>query len=434
METDDILKALFEPKSVAVVGASKTPGKMGYEILTNLVRYGFSGPIYPINPKYSEIHDIRCYKTLLDVTEDIDLAIVAAPAERIPKIMGELGAKGIKATVVISGKRGHPSSLKIYESAKKHGIRILGPSSLGILHTKSHLNATLGPTDVLEGNVGLVMESRTLGMSLMGWATVQNVGLSAVVGLGDKLDIGEQEVLEYLVEDRSTKSVILQLENVNDRGDLERTLRDVISRKPLVILSSSAEVRQALKPMEEELPITDDVTSALDMALALTGRKAGGRKFMVTTNSGGAGKLFLGISMSSTLDLSPPSKDLIEEMRQFVPVEGDFSHNPVDLTGRASTDVYRGVLDVLMSSGDVDGVIALHCETALSDPSRFADMVSDIWNLYRKPLIPVIMGGERAFEAVSWLRKQGIPAYPTPSRAMRAVDSLIKWSLFSTNK
>lgn len=434
MEVDEVLKTLFEPKSIAIIGVSKTPGKMGYEVLTNLVKYGFPGPIYPVNPKYLEIHDIRCYKTVLDVTEDIDLALIASPAERIPKIMGELGARGVKVAVVMSGKRGHPSSREIYKSAKKHGIRILGPSSMGILHVKSRLNATLGLTDVLEGGVGLVTESRTLGMALMGWATVQNVGLSAAVGLGDKLDIKEQEVLKYLAEDESTKSIILQIDSINNWADLEGTMRDVASRKPLIILTSSAEVRHTLKPLEDRLSMTDDVTSALDIALALSGKKASGRRFVVVTNSGGAGKLFTGMSLDSDLNLSPPSEDLIEEMKQFVPAEGDIYQNPVDLTGRASTDVYRGVLDVLMSNDDVDGAVVLHCETAFSDPSSFADMMIDLWDIHRKPLIPVIMGGGRSSEAISRLRKAGIPAYPTPCRAVRAVNSLVRWSLFSTNK
>ncbi len=433
LSRNGILKTLFEPRSIAVIGVSKTPGKMGYEILTNLVKYGFPGPIFPVNPKYAEIHDIRCYKTVLDVTEDIDLAILVTPVERIPKIMGELGAKGVKVAVVISGKRGDPSSYEIYESAQKHGIRILGPSSMGIFHVKSRLNATLGPMEVLEGGVGLVTESRTLGMALMGLATVQGVGLSAVIGLGDKLDVGEREVLNYLVEDRSTKSLVLHIESVKDSDSLRDIIAEVARRKPLVVLTASDRVKEELKNLRDNLPITDDVITALDMALALSGKRIRGRSFIAVTNSGGAGKLLKGIASDSVLDLPKPGDDLIEEMRQFVPEGGDFSSNPVDITGRAGTDVYRGVLDVLMSRGDVDGVIALHCETALSDPMRFASMISDLWDLYDKPLIPVIMGGRRASEAVLTLRRRGIPAYPTPCRALRSADSLVRWSLFSTS-
>ncbi len=433
MSGDDTLKTLFEPRSIAVIGVSKTPGKMGYEILTNLVKYGFPGPIFPVNPKYTEIHDIRCYKTVLDVTEDIDLAILVAPVERIPKIMGELGAKGVKVAVVISGKRGDPSSYEIYESAQRHGIRILGPSSMGIFHVKSRLNATLGPMEVLEGGVGLVTESRTLGMALMGLATVQGVGLSAVIGLGDKLDVGEREVLSYLAEDRSTRSLMLHIESVKDSGSLENTISEVARRKPLVVLTASDHVKEELNNLQGNLPITDDVITALDMALALSGKRVRGRSFIAVTNSGGAGKLLKGIASDSILDLPKPSDEIIEEMRQFVPEGGNFSSNPVDITGRAGTDVYRGVLDVLMSRRDVDGVIALHCETALSDPMRFAGMISDLWDLYDKPIIPVIMGGKRASEAVLTLRRKGIPAYPTPCRALRSADSLVRWSLFSTS-
>ncbi len=427
------IRTLFEPRSVAVIGVSKTPGKMGYEVLTNLVRYGFPGPIFPVNPKYSEIHGIRCYKTVLDITEDIDLAILVSPVERIPKVMGELEAKGVRVAVVISGKRGDPSSLRIYESARKHGIRILGPSSMGIFHVKSRLNATLGPMDVIEGSVGLITESRTLGMALMGLAAVQGVGLSAVVGLGDKLDIGEEEVLEYLVEDMSTRSLVLHVESMKEGGSLRETLGEVIRRKPVVVLTASEGVKDELEDLMDHLPVTDDVTTALDMALALSSKRTAGKSFVAVTNSGGAGKLLRGMVSDSVVELPRPSEELVEDMRQFVPEGGKFSDNPVDITGRAGTDVYKGVLDVLLSSREVEGVIALHCETALSDPSRFADMISDLWDLYDKPLIPVIMGGRRATEAVLSLRRRGIPAYPTPCRALRSADSLVRWSLFSTS-
>lgn len=427
---DDFLRSLFNPRSIAVIGVSKTPGKMGYEVLTNLVKYGFPGPIFPVNPKYTEIHDIRCYKTVLDITDEIDLAILVSPLERIPKIMGELGAKRVGVVVVISGKRGDPTSLTIFEAARRYGIRILGPSSMGIFYVKSRLNATLGPMDVKEGSIGIVTESRTLGMAMMGLATVEGIGLSAVVGVGDKLDINESDILEFLAGDRTTRSIIMHLEKTSNPKELIEILREVVLRKPVVVLTSMEDVRKDLNELRDLIPMVDDVTQSLDLALALAGKDVEGRKILVVTNSGGAGKLVRGLLTSTGIDLFSPSENLADEIRQFVPEGGTYSSNPIDITGRAGTDVYRGVLEVALSSREVDGAMAIYCETALSDPIRFAGMISELWELYKKPVIPVIMGGERSREAILRLRARGVPAYPTPCRAVRAVDSLVRRSLF----
>ncbi len=426
------LSYLFRPRSIAVIGASKTPGKMGYEILTNIVKYGFQGPIFPVNPKYNEIHDIRCYRTVLDITDDIDLAIIASPIEKIPKVLGELGAKGVKTAVIISGKRRNLSSLPIAEYAKKYGIRILGPSSMGIFHVRSKLNATLGPPSVIEGSIGLVTESRTLGMALMGLAKMEGIGLSTVVGLGDKLDINEADILNFLMRDRSTRSIIMHLESISDPSSLINVLKSSISSKPVVILSSASDVREKLKDLNEYVPIVSDIIQALDAALALAGKRIKGSRVLVVTNSGGAGKLIAGISSQTKIELPHPSEDLMDQVRQFVPEGGICSVNPIDITGRAGTDIYRGVLDASLSSDDFDGILAIYCETALSDPLRLADMFSELWELYEKPVIPVIIGGERSKEAVLQLRLKGIPAYSSPCRAMRSMDFLVKISSFSS--
>ncbi len=431
MEDDIYLSYLFRPKSIAVIGVSKTPGKMGYEILTNIVRYGFQGPIFPVNPKYKEIHDIRCYKTILDITDDIDLAILVSPIERIPKILGELKAKGVKVAVVISGRRGDLSSLPIVELARKYGIKILGPSSMGIFHAGSKLNAALGPLSVIEGSVGLIMESRTLGMALMGLTTVEGIGLSAVVGLGDKLDINESDILDFLMRDRSTRSILMHLEKINDPESLIDILKNSINSKPVVILSSASDVREKLESFDGYIPIVDDVEQALDLVLVMAGKRIKGNRVLIVTNSGGAGKLITGLSNQTKIKLSRPSEDLIDQIRQFVPEGGICSSNPIDITGRAGTDIYRGILDVVLSSDDFDGIIAIYCETALSDPLRLASMFYELWELYEKPIIPVMMGGEKSKEAVLQLRRKGIPAYSSPCRAMRAIDSLIKISSFS---
>ncbi len=432
MEDDTYLSYLFRPKSIAVIGVSKTPGKMGYEILTNIVKYGFQGPVFPVNPKYNEIHDIRCYKTVLDITDDIDLAILVSPVERIPKIMSELKAKGVKVAVIVSGRRGNISSLPIAELARKYGIRILGPSSMGIFHSRSKLNATLGPLSVIEGNVGLITESRTLGMALMGLATMEGIGLSTVVGLGDKLDLNESDVLDFLMKDRSTRSIIMHLERISDPESLIDVLEDSITSKPVVILSSERDVREKLESFNGYIPIVDDVEQALDLALIMAGKSIKGDRVLVVTNSGGASKLVIGISNQTKVRLSRPSEDLIDQIRQFVPEGGICSANPIDLTGKAGTDIYRGVLDVALSSDDFNAIIAIYCETALSDPLRLSDMFYELWDLYEKPIIPVMMGGERSREAVLRLRHRGIPAYSSPCRAMRAIDSLVKIFLFSS--
>jgi len=427
----DYLEAIFRPRSIALIGASKTPGKLGYEILTNIVKYGFSGPIFPINPKYNEIHDIRCYKSILDVVDEVDLAILTGPIDKIPKLIGELGAKGVKVAVVISGMRGDPSSKEICKAIKRHGIRLVGPSSLGVMYAKGELNATLGPVEVLDGNVALITESSTLGVALMGLASIEEVGLSAVIGLGDKLDIDETDVLQFFEEDMSTKAILIYMESVKNKEKFLRVAKRISKSKPIVLIGPRHGVIEELSLEEAGILPARDIQQALDWAKALsTGVKAGGKRVLIVTNSGGAGKMAYGLAKGTEIDLVKPSEELKEELSQFVPEKGRYE-NPVDLTGRAEIDAYRGVLEVALSSDEVDGVIAIYCESVLSDPSRIVDIIYGLKGTYNKPTLVSVIGGARALEALRKLREKGIPAYPTPHRAINSMEALIKWSLFS---
>jgi acetyl-CoA synthetase (ADP-forming) alpha subunit (EC 6.2.1.13)/branched-chain acyl-CoA synthetase (ADP-forming) alpha subunit (EC 6.2.1.-) len=196
------MDALFNPRSIAVIGASKTPGKIGHAILTNIVKYGFRGRVYPVNPKYDEIEDLKCYPTVLDIPDEIDLAIIVIPAEQVPKAVGEAGAKGAKVAVVISSgfKEAGRADLEesLLEYARKYNIRILGPNIFGLCYTPKRLNATFGPQDVIPGSIALVSQSGALGIALMGWTIVEKVGLSALISLGNKADIDDADLLEWL--------------------------------------------------------------------------------------------------------------------------------------------------------------------------------------------------------------------------------------------
>ncbi|MEM2378030.1 MAG: CoA-binding protein, partial [Candidatus Korarchaeum sp.] len=340
----ELIETLFNPKSIAIVGVSKTPGKIGHEIMSNIVKCGFRGPLYPISHKYAEVQDIRCYRSVLDVTDDVDLAILSTPEDYIPKALEELGAKGVKVVVVSSGRRGSPLVGRIADASKRYGMRVLGPSSLGIYYSKSKLNATPIPLSTEGRGVALISESKTLGISMVNYGLSEGIEFSTVIGTGAKADIDEQDLLEYLAEDDQVRSIVIHLETLRDPKAFTESLKNVLKRKPALLVTGSREIIKRLEPMKKELPILKDFTTALDLSAIFTDRRIEGRRALIVTNSSGASNLLIGSLEGTSIELAVLSEAFFDDIRMFVP-EGSSSGNPLDLTSDVSPEIFRGVIE-----------------------------------------------------------------------------------------
>ncbi len=430
-DKEDFLENLFNPRSIAVVGVSKTPGKAGHEIMNNLVRYGFKGPLYPISHKYAEVQDIRCYRSVLDVTDDIDLAIVSTPEEYIPKVLEELGAKGVRAAVISSGRRWSSLVERVADASRRYGMRVLGPSSLGIYSSKSRLNATPIPLSTEGGGIALISESKTLGISMVNYGLSEGLGFSNIIGTGGKADIDDQSLLDYLSEDDQVRSIVIHLETLRDPKGLTDSLRNALRRKPILVVTGSGEVMRRLEPMKKELPILRDFTVAFDLSLVFTGRRIEGRRALVVTNSSGAANLLMGSLEGFNIELATLSEAFLDDIRMFIP-EGSHLRNPLDLTSDASPEIVRGVIEGSNMHGDeFDFILLVYCETNPLETEKLHTMLIELKDLVSKPLIPILLGGDSVKRTVKALRSEGIPSYYSITRAVRASDSMIRRLLAS---
>ncbi|AMQ17957.1 acetate--CoA ligase alpha subunit [Thermococcus peptonophilus] len=454
---DPKIEALFRPKSVAVIGASGKPGKIGYAIMKNLVDYGYEGKIYAVNIKGGEIEisgrKFPVYKSILDVPDEVDMAVIVVPAKFVPQVVEECGQKGVKVLPIISsgfgelGEEGKKVEQQLVETAHKYGMRILGPNIFGVVYTPEKLNATFGPTDVLPGPLALISQSGALGIALMGWTILEKVGLSAVVSVGNKSDIDDADLLEYFKEDENTRAILIYMEGVKDGRRFMEVAKEVSMVKPIVIIKAGRSERGAKAAASHtgSLAGSDKVYDAafkqsgviraytigeaFDYARTLSNLpEPEGENLVILTNGGGIGVMATDAAEEAGLHLY----DNLEDLKVFanhMPPFGSYK-NPVDLTGMAGAESYEGAIRDALANPNMHSIAVLYCQTAVLDPRDLADIVIREYNESgrKKPLVVAIVGGIEAKEAIDRLNEEGIPAYPEPERAIKALAALYRWS------
>ncbi len=454
---DPNIKALFRPRSVAVIGASEKPGKIGYAIMKNLVEYGYEGKIYAVNVKGVEIEiegrRFKSYRSILDVPDEVDMAVVVVPAKFVPQVVEECGKKGVKVLPIISsgfgelGPEGKKAEEHTVEVARKYGVRILGPNIFGVVYTPDKLNATFGPTDVMPGKLAFISQSGALGIALMGWTILEKVGLSAVVSIGNKADIDDADLLEYFKTDENTSAILIYLEGVKDGRRFIDVAKEVSMEKPIVVIKAGRSERgaRAVASHTGSLAGSDriydaafkqsgvirayTIGEAFDYARTLSNLpEPKGDNFVIITNGGGIGVMATDAAEESGLYIYDNLEDL-KVFSNFMPPFGSYK-NPVDLTGMAKGDWYEGAIKAALQNPNMHSIAILYCQTAVLDPRELADIVVREYNENgrSKPIVVAIVGGIEAKEAIEKLNEEGVPAYPEPDRAVKALAALYNWS------
>ncbi|RLE93975.1 MAG: acetyl CoA synthetase [Thermoprotei archaeon] len=445
------IKYLFFPKSVAVIGASRSPGKIGHEILRNIIEYGYEGKIYPVNPKADEILGLKCYKSILEIPEPVDLAVISIPAKYVPVALEECGKKGVKAAAIISSGFKEIGNVelenKIVEIARKYGIRFIGPNIFGVFSAPSKLNATFGPTKVLPGKIAFITQSGALGIALMGWTIFAGIGLSAVVSLGNKADVDEADLLEYFVDDEHTKVVLIYMEGLDNGRRFMEAAAKCSLKKPIIVIKAGRSERgaRAVASHTGSLAGSDvfydvafkqcgvlralNVEEAFDWARAFTALpEPKGDNVVIITNGGGIGVMATDACSDYGLNLMEFPEDLMNEFRKCMPPFGS-PKNPVDLTGQAAYDEYAKALEVALSDDRIHSIILLFCQTAVVDPPKLSEVIADVVKKHgsRKPVVACYIGGEECQKGMKILEQNGIPSYPTPERAVLALAAVYRW-------
>lgn len=434
--TNPEIKYLFEPRSIAVIGASHEKEKIGYKVFENILQGGYKGKVYPINPKGGEVLGHKVYSSIEDVPGVVDMACIVIPAKFVFDAVKSCAKKGVKYLPIITSGfseiGNNEEEKKIVAFARKSGMRVLGPNIFGIYSSTSSMNATFGPDNIMPGGVAIVTQSGALGLSMIGKTSVEKIGLSAIVSVGNKADIDEAELLEYLVKQDSTKIVLMYIEGVRDGEKLVRTLKQVSKKKPVIVIKSGRSKRGAIAVASHTGSLAgadnifadimrqcgvlraESITEAFDWCKFLANAPLPkGRNTVIITNGGGIGVMAADACEKFRVDLydNPP---LLKAA--FSPVTPDFgsTKNPIDLTGQATSRHYNAALDAALKNPDIHSVIALYCETAVFDAENLTSLISENFKRFKaagKPLVFSVFGGERIEKSLDELRALGIPAF-----------------------
>ena len=440
MEDTTILDAVFRPRSVAVIGASTVPGKLGHDILHNLIHAGFSGPIYPINPKADEVLGLPAFKQIADVPSPPDLAVVVIPAKAVAGAIEQCGEKGVKGAIVITGgfAEAGPDGEKLQEelvqTARRYGVRLIGPNCQGVNNPHHKLCASW-PLLTTPGGMAFISQSGTVGAALMDWASQEQLGVSAFVSLGNRADIDEADAIDYFNEDPHTRVIALYIEGIKRPIYFQDALAG--AQKPVVILKAgrTAQGRRAAESHTKSLAGSDAVYEAIfrkykvhraetieelyDFAKILAHYpKPPGRRLLNITSSGGAAILAIDTAEKLGFEVPPPSPVLQAKLREIVPAHCAVG-NPVDLTGDVMSDpgLYAKVIDA--ARVEYDNLVVI-----FGDPVPGA---SQIVTPGQHELVIFMGGAEVERREVPLMHQRGVPVFPTPERGLAALHQFFRF-------
>ncbi|MEM0217321.1 MAG: acetate--CoA ligase family protein [Candidatus Nezhaarchaeales archaeon] len=443
---------LLNPNSVAIVGASRFEGKVGYIILKNIIDGGYGGKIYPINPQADSILGLKCYPNVSAVNDEIDMAVIAVPASKVLEVAEDCGQAGVKVLVVISagfkevGLEGAKRESELVSIAKRYKMRILGPNCLGYINTSIGLNASFATTMPLRGHIALISQSGALLTALIDRASVEGLAFSKIVSLGNKADLDEVDYIRLLADDPETKVIALYVEGIERGDEFTKVIREVSTKKPIVALKAgvtevgakAASSHTGSMAGSEIAYITAfkqfGVIKAECLSDLLDATKCFGTQplpkhgnIIIITNAGGPGILAADACGKLGLKLAYLGADVINELRRILPPAAS-TNNPIDVLGDARADRYQAVLTILSAKEELDCLVMVLSPQAMTEPDEVAKLLVDF--KAKKPekvIVASFLGGSKVANAISILKNGGIPNYDSPERAIMALSALINY-------
>jgi acetyltransferase len=442
------LSPLFAPKSVAVFGASDRADSVGQVVFRNMLESGFRGLLYPVNSKHAEVQGKRAYASISDIAEPVELAVISTPAQTVPEIVESCGIHGVKAAIIITagfgeaGREGAALEKELLETARRYGIRLVGPNCLGIMRPSIGLNATFNNGGANTGNIAFISQSGALCTAILDWAQSNDVGFSSVISMGSSTDVDFGEILDYLVSDPDTHSILMYIEGIRNARRFMSALRAAARIKPVILVKVGRheEGSRAALSHTASLVGADDVfdaavsragvvrvqtiTQLFTAAKALScGFRPVGNRLAIVTNGGGPGVMAadraadLGLTMATLADAT------IADLNQYLPPNWPHG-NPVDIIGDARADRYHHAVKACLEDGNVDGVLAILTPQAMTRPLESALAMIELSNTYSKPLLTCWMGEKQVDEARAAFARAHKPHFRTPEPAVEVFSHL----------
>ncbi|MGP3938273.1 MULTISPECIES: acetate--CoA ligase family protein [Streptomyces] len=450
------MRRLMQPRSVAVVGASNEQGKIGNSVMRNLIDGGFPGEIHPVNPKADDILGRKAYKSVTDVPGEVDVAVFAIPAKFVPAALEEVGRKGIPNAVLIpsgfaeTGE--HELQRRIVEIAEEYGVRVLGPNIYGYYSTWQDLCATFCTPYDVKGPVALTSQSGGIGMAILGFARTTKTGVSAIVGLGNKSDVDEDDLLTWFGEDDRTQCIAMHLEDLKDGRAFVEAARATVPRKPVVVLKAGRTAAGAKAAgshtgaLAGDDAVYDDIlrqagvirapglNEMLEYARALPVLPTPqGDNVVIITGAGGSGVLLSDAIVDNGLSLMEIPDDLDAAFRRFIPPFGA-AGNPVDITGGEPPSTYEATIRLGLEDPRIHSLVLGYWHTIVTPPMVFAELTARVVEEFRargiaKPVVASLAGDTEVEEACAYLFERGVVAYPyTTEKPVAVLGAKYRWA------
>ena len=439
---EEILTAMnriMKPKAIAVIGASNEEGKIGNSVMKNLINGGYQGKIFPINPKSDTVLDLPAYKAITDVPEDIDVAVFAVPAKFVAGALEQCGEKGVGGAILIPSGFAETGNQELQDEvvavARKYGVRLLGPNIYGYYYTPENLCATFCTPYDVKGSVALSSQSGGIGMAILGFSRSSNMGVSAIVGVGNKCDIDEDDLLTFFEADDNTQLIAMHLEDLKDGRAFAETASRVSKEKPVVVLKAGRTAMGARaasshtgalagndKVYDDILRqsgvirapgLNDMLQYARGVPLLPTPK---GENVVIITGAGGSGVLLSDAVVDNGMTLMDIPDDLAAQFDEYIPPFGA-SGNPVDITGGEPPSTYRNTVALGLEDDRIHALILGYWHTIVTPPMVFAKLVAEVVEEYRakginKPVVASLAGDVEVEEASAYLYDHGVVAYP----------------------
>ena len=442
------LTPLFEPVSVAIIGATERAGAIGAVLVQNMCAARYRGALFAVNPKHRSVNGVPCYPSIGEVPQRVDLAVIATPPQTVPQLMAECGLAGVRAVVIITagfsetGEAGARLERAALDNARRHGVRVIGPNCLGIMRPGIGLNATFARGNGLPGGLGLVSQSGAVCTAMLDWALPNKVGFSSVISMGGSRDIDFGEIIDYLVHDPKTEHILLYIEGVRDARRFFSSLRAAARIKPVILMKVGRHPVGSRAAVSHTGAIVgaDDVFDAVvrragavrvttigqlvAAAQALTAQvRPRGDRLAIITNGGGPGVMAADRAADLGIPLAELSPRTIDALQGALPA--NWSHgNPVDLIGDADAARYRAAVTACLDDDQVDGALVILTPQAMTEPAKAADAVIAAARGRSKPVLACWMGEAGVAAARKHFAGAGIPVFRTPDPAVEMFGHL----------
>jgi acetate---CoA ligase (ADP-forming) len=454
------LDELFRPRSVAVVGASNRPGKVGTSLFRNLLSAGFQGVAYPVNPSWKSVSGVRCYPNLASLPEPPDLGVVIVPAAGVPATIDELGHAGAKGAIVISagfrevGEAGAALEAEVVSRAREHHLSLVGPNCFGVFNTDPAvgLNATFSEALPPAGNIAFVSQSGALGAGILRYAAGERIGFSRFVSVGNRAGVDENDLLTALDRDPQTRVILLYVESLANGRRFLDVAHDVTEHKPVLVIKSgrtpageraakshTGSLAQSGRDQLFDAVFAQSGVQRVDSLGGLfriakifsSGLELAGPRLVILTNSGGPGIVAADAAIRQGLELPPLAEGVRSTLAGQLPSIAAVA-NPLDMTADVGADAYRRTLLALLASSEMDGALVVSTPTGTMTGDTVVRAILDVKATTRKPIVACLFGLNDLSAEVATLEENGVPTYTFPEEAVEGLGSLARYRAWRT--